>query len=204
MHKTSNQDHSLAEYYFHEGTNYCSYEYLGAHLYDDYAHPRFGLPHAERVFVTGDFCDWQTDVHPASRVTDGGIFECAVAGVKEFDAYKFVIVIADGRELLKADPYGYHCETRPGTASRVYNLDGYVWGDGAWMADRQVPPYEKPVSIYELHFGSWRRYADGNYPSLYRKMADELLAYVMEMGYTHIELMPVTEYPLRQSRGAIR
>lgn len=200
MHKTSNQDHSLAEYYFHEGTNYCSYEYLGAHLYDDYCVFRVWAPHAERVFVTGDFCDWQTDVHPASRVTDGGIFECAVAGVKEFDAYKFVIVTADGRELLKADPYGYHCETRPGTASRVYNLDGYVWGDGAWMADRQVPPYEKPVSIYELHFGSWRRYADGS-PFSYRKMAEELIPYVLEMGFTHIELMPVSEYPYDKSWG---
>ena len=193
------KDNSLAEYYFHEGTNYCSYDYLGAHMVDGFCVFRVWAPAATDVYVTGDFNNWEKYSNKAYRITDGGIYECIVEGVKEFDAYKYLIVTADGREIYKADPYAYHCETRPDTASRVYNLDGYKWRDSKWIENRQAP-YNEPVCIYEMHLGSWRRYEDGNAFS-YEKLADELIPYVKDMGFTHIELMPVTEYPYDKSWG---
>ncbi len=194
-----NEDNNLAEYYFHEGTNYCAFEYFGSHITGDYCVFRVWAPNACEVYVTGDFNNWEKYSNKAYRITEGGIFECIIEGVKEFDAYKYIIVGADGEERFKADPYAYHSETRPGTASRVYNLGGYEWGDGKWMEKREAP-YNEPVSIYEMHLGSWRRYADGNTFS-YEKIAEELIPYVKEMGFTHIELMPVSEYPYDKSWG---
>ena len=199
MKNLQNKDNNMAEYLFHEGTNYCSYEYLGSHLCDGYCVFRVWAPNAEKVYVTGDFNNWEKYENEAHRITEGGIFECIVKGVSEFDAYKYIIVTNDGTELYKADPYAFHSETRPGTASRVYNLEGYKWKDEKWMKSRHTP-YNEPVSIYEMHLGSWRRYADGNTFN-YEKIADELIPYVKEMGYTHIELMPVMEYPYDKSWG---
>ncbi len=193
------KDDSLAEYLFHEGTNYCAYDYLGAHIYEYGCVFRTWAPNASRVFVTGSFCDWDYHKHEAFRITDGGIFECVVEDVKEFDSYKFVIVTDDGEELLKSDPYAFHSETRPGTASKVYNIDGYKWKDAKWMEAR-CPQYNKPVNVYEAHFGSWRLYEDGS-PFDYKKMAEELIPYIKDMGYTHIELMPMSEYPYDKSWG---
>ena len=198
MRQFHNEDNKLAEYFFHEGTNYCAYEYFGSHIIDDYCIFRVWAPKAHDVYVTGDFNNWEKS-HKAYRITEGGIFECIIEGVKEFDSYKYIIVDAKGEEHFKADPYGYHSETRPGTASRVYNLGGYLWGDSKWMENREAP-YNEPVSIYEMHLGSWRRYADGNTFS-YEKIAEELIPYVKGMGFTHIELMPVSEYPYDKSWG---
>ncbi len=199
MNKFHNQNNNLAEYLFHEGTNYCSYDYLGSHIIDNYCVFRVWAPNACDVYVTGDFNNWEKYAHKAYRITEGGIFECIIEGVKEYDAYKYIIVTSKGDELYKADPYGYHSETRPGTATRVYNLDGYVWDDKKWM-DKREAPYSEPVSIYEMHLGSWRRYSDGNTFS-YEKIAEELIPYVKEMNFTHIELMPVSEYPYDKSWG---
>ncbi len=193
-------DTSLAEYLFHEGTNYCAWEFMGAHLYDDYCVFRVWAPKASSVYVTGDFCSWQPKAHIARRITDGGIFECVIENVKEFDTYKYLIVTPDGREILKADPYGFHMETRPQTASKVYSLDSYEWNDKKWMDERKEAPYKKPVNIYEVHFGSWKRYKDGNVFS-YKKMAQELIPYLKSMNYTHVELMPMSEYPYDKSWG---
>lgn len=196
----NDRDNSLAEYLFHEGTNYCSYEYLGAHFISETMCAfRVWAPAAARVFVTGDFCDWDENRHEAYRITQGGIFECIIDGVKEFDAYKFIIITQNGRALYKADPYAVHSETRPGTASKVYDLSGYRWHDAAWMNGR-TDLFDKPVNIYELHLGSWRRYEDGSVYS-YVKMADEIIPYVKDMGFTHIELMPISEYPYDKSWG---
>ena len=194
-----NEENNVAEYLFHEGTNYCSYEYLGAHLTSDYCVFRVWAPNARAVYVVGDFNNWEKYENKAYRTTDGGIYECIINGVKEFDSYKYLIVTPEGEELYKADPYGFHSETRPGTASRVYNINGYKWKDDKWMESRTTP-YNRPVSIYEMHLGSWRRYSDGNTFS-YEKIADELIPYVKEMGFTHIELMPVSEYPYDKSWG---
>ena len=195
-------DNNLAEYLFHEGTNYCAYEYFGAHfIEEDLCVFRVWAPNAARVFVTGDFCNWNEQAHEASRITQGGIFECIIRGIKEFDAYKYVIITQNGETLYKADPYGVHAELRPGTASKVYSLSGYRWRDKKWMDSRKKRNvYESPMSIYELHFGSWRRYEDGEFFS-YDKMADEIIPYVKEMGFTHIELMPISEYPYDKSWG---
>ena len=194
-------DNSLAEYYFHEGTNSCAHDYLGAHfIEEDICAFRVWAPNACAVYVTGDFCGWEERAHEAFRITQGGIFECIIKGVKEFDAYKYVIITETGDALYKADPYGVHSELRPGTASKVYSLDGYHWKDQKWMASRVGNPFDKPMNIYELHFGSWRRYKDGNMFS-YDKMAEEIIPYVKDMGFTHIELMPISEYPYDKSWG---
>lgn len=197
----NNNDNSLAEYLFHEGTNYCAYEYLGAHFINETMCVfRVWAPAAAEVYVTGDFCGWAEDKYQAYRITQGGIFECIIDGVKEFDSYKYIIKTQKQKTLYKADPYAFHSETRPGTASKVYELSGYHWKDAQWLAERNDVLFDKPVNIYELHFGSWRRYEDGSVFS-YDKMADEIIPYVKDMGFTHIELMPISEYPYDKSWG---
>jgi len=197
----NDKDYSLAEYLFHEGTNYCTYDYLGAHFVTDgMCAFRVWAPNASQVFVTGSFCDWQECTHEAHRITDGGIFECIIDGVSEFDSYKYVIKTRDGKTLHKADPYAYHSETRPGTASKVYDINGFNWSDKKWMESRSGNDFSKPLNIYELHFGSWKRYSDGECFN-YDKMTEELIPYVKEMGFTHIELMPMSEYPYDKSWG---
>ena len=197
----NNLDNSLAEYLFHEGTNYCTYDYLGAHLADDNKCIfRVWAPNASQVFVTGSFCDWNDCAYEAYRITNGGVYECIIDGVSEFDSYKFVIKTQSGDVLHKADPYAFHSETRPGTASKVYNIDGYKWGDKNWMKKRNGNDFSRPLNIYEMHFGSWRKYSDGQCFN-YDKMAEELIPYIKEMGFTHIELMPMSEYPYDKSWG---
>jgi 1,4-alpha-glucan branching enzyme len=195
-----NKDFALDQYLFHEGKNFNAYKYLGAHLTDDTCVFRVWAPNAKEVYVTGDFCNWEWSKYEAARITAGGIFECVIKGIHEFDNYKFVIKTSDGRELLKADPYAFHSETRPQTASKVYTIDGYDWGDMEWISNRKEAPLQKAVNIYEMHFGSWRKYKDDSFFS-YEKMAEELIPYIKEMGYTHIELMPMSEYPYDKSWG---
>lgn len=188
-----------AIYFFHQGTNYRAYDYFGAHFQENCCVFRTWAPRAKAVYVTGSFCDWDYYTHPATKISDGGVYECSIENVSEFDTYKFVIVTQSGETILKSDPYGFHTETRPQDASKVYNLSKYRWNDKKWMEQRTAP-YTEPVNIYEVHFGSWKRYEDGNNFS-YRKMAEELIPYVKEMGYTHIELMPMSEYPYDKSWG---
>jgi len=195
-----NDSTNLAQYLFHEGTNYRAWEYMGAHKFKNYCVFRVWAPKAKEVYVTGDFCSWDRKACKATKITDDGIYECVVENADEFQNYKFVIVTQDGREILKSDPYAFHSETRPGTASKIYDIEKYSWKDSKWMSKRKEAPYRKPVNIYELHFGSWKRYADGNNFS-YRKMAEELVPYLKEMNYTHIELMPMSEYPYDKSWG---
>ena len=194
-------DNSLAEYLFHEGTNYRAFDYLGAHFIGDGKCVfRTWAPNASQVFVTGSFCDWNDYAYEAFRITNGGIYECIIDGVEEFDSYKFVIKTRSGDILHKADPYAFHSETKPGTASKVYDIEGYRWGDKKWMSTRCGNDFSRPLNVYEVHFGSWRRYTDGEYFS-YDKMAEELIPYAKEMGFTHIELMPMSEYPYDKSWG---
>ena len=199
MNYVSEKDNKLAEYLFHEGTNYKSYEYFGAHSDGDVCTFRVWAPNAADVYVTGSFNSWEKYKNKAYRITGGGIFECIIEGVSEFDSYKYLIITHDGRELFKSDPYGFHFEERPETASKVYSLEGYTWNDDEWMQKREAP-FCEAVSIYELHLGSWRRYSDGNNFS-YEKLAEEIIPYVKEMGFTHIELLPISEYPYDKSWG---
>ena len=196
-------DNNVPVYLFHKGQNAKAYQFFGAHFIDgtDSVVFRVWAPHARSVSVTGDFNDWNPDAAPMTRLEDGAIWECTVDGVHQFDKYKFCIYSADGRQIYKSDPYGFHTETRPATASKIYDIEGYEWHDGKWLANRKkVSPYDSPMNIYEVHAGSWRMHEDGNFYS-YRQFADELTEYVKEMGYTHIELLPVCEHPYDGSWG---
>ena len=200
--KNNNYEAQVPVYLFHQGNNARAYEYMGAHRVDeDTVVFRTWAPNAVSVSISGDFNGWNDDADKAERITAGGIWEAYVKNVKVYDSYKFCIVTGDGRKLMKSDPYGYHMETRPDNATKYYELGGYKWTDAKWeKAKREKAQYDKPVNIYEVHFGSWKQYEDGNFYS-YRKMAEELIPYVKEMGYTHIEFMPLTEYPFDGSWG---
>ena len=186
---------------FHQGRNYKAQEFFGAHRADgDTFVFRVWAPHAKSVSVVGDFNNWETDASPMEKLNDEGVWECFCDNVKVFDCYKFLITAESGRRLYKADPYAVHAETRPGTASKIYEST-YKWNDSKWLKKRrETSVYSSPVNIYELHLGSWRRYDDGNFFT-YRDLARELTQYVKDMGYTHIELMPVSEHPFDGSWG---
>jgi 1,4-alpha-glucan branching enzyme len=198
-----NSDQDLAAYLFHQGNNFESYSYLGAHAMPEDSGFcvvfRVWAPHAMAVSVTGDFNDWRRDSNPMQRVTGNGVWQTVISGVNPYDKYKYCIRAHDGAILFKADPFGFHFETRPGTATRFYDLGGYVWGDENWCRGRK-PLYDRPLNIYEMHAASWRRHADGNFLD-YRTLARDLAQYAVDMGYTHIELMPITEYPYDGSWG---
>ena len=192
-------NNNMAEYLFHEGTNYHSHKFLGSFLEGDSCTFRVWAPNAKRVFVTGEFCSWYPHTYEMKKINDRGIYEIQVPGVSEFDAYKYVIVTHSGLELWKADPYAKHAETRPLTASKVYTLPEYKWKDKKWMDNRTVP-YHQPMNIYEVHLGSWKHNEEGKELS-YRELAHRLVEYVKEMNYTHVELLPITEYPYDKSWG---
>ena len=199
--KKNNDYNDFPLYVFHQGKNFKAQEFLGAHKVEDGKYVfRVWAPNAEGIYVTGTFNDWSEDAAPMYRLNDGGVWEAYVEGVKNFDAYKFIIYTGTGRKLYKADPYAIHAETRPGTASKIFE-GNYKWNDGAWLRKRKASSvYSSPVNIYEVHLGSWKRYDDGNTLS-YRDLAKELVEYVKNMGYTHIELLPVAEHPFDGSWG---
>lgn len=191
-------------YLFHEGSNSNAYEYFGSHRKNKNTVVfRVWAPDAKNVSVTGDFNDWSETENPMKQLKNsGGVWEAEIKNIKPYDMYKYCITAADGRTLMKCDPYGFHMETRPGTATKYYEIDDcYEWHDEKWVEGRNGKNiYESPVNIYEIHAGSWRQYDDGNFYS-YRALADSLVPYVKKMGYTHIEFMPLTEYPFDGSWG---
>jgi len=189
---------------FYGGTNSEAYRYLGAHRTrrsgkDGYVF-RTWAPNATHVSVVGDFCGWNGYAHPMEKNADG-FWECFVPSLKRYDTYKFAVTAQSGETVLKADPYAFHAETRPGTASKLYDLGGYRWGDDEWRASRAKAPLDRsPLNIYEVHLGSWRRHENGDFYD-YRTLARELADHVLDLGYNCVELMPVTEYPLDDSWG---
>jgi len=189
-------------YLFHEGSNARAYEFLGSHRTGrGEVTFRVWAPHAAAVSVVGDFNSWDESSCPMTRFNDGGIWEAKVKGIKQFDSYKYCITSRDGRRFMKCDPYAFHAETRPGTASKFYETDKFKWSDGGWMSARASGNiYCSPVNIYEVHAGSWRTKEDGSFYS-YRELAGLLIPYVKEMGYTHVEFLPLTEYPFDGSWG---
>jgi 1,4-alpha-glucan branching enzyme len=191
-------------YLFHEGSNSNAYEYFGSHRKNKNTVVfRVWAPDAKNVSVTGDFNDWSQTENPMKPLKNsGGVWEAEIKNIKPYDMYKYCITAADGRTLMKCDPYGFHMETRPGTATKYYEIDDcYEWHDEKWVEGRNGKNiYESPVNIYEIHAGSWKQYDDGNFYS-YRALADSLVPYVKKMGYTHIEFMPLTEYPFDGSWG---
>lgn len=199
-----NSENDVPLYLFHEGSNSNAYEYFGSHRKNKNTVVfRVWAPDAKNVSVTGDFNDWSETENPMKPLKNsGGVWEAEIKNIKPYDMYKYCITAADGRTLMKCDPYGFHMETRPGTATKYYEIDDcYEWHDEKWVEGRNGKNiYESPVNIYEIHAGSWKQYDDGNFYS-YRALADALVPYVKKMGYTHIEFMPLTEYPFDGSWG---
>ncbi len=202
----------LTDYDLHllaEGTHYRSYEKLGAHLVDvdGQRGTRFAVwaPNAERVSVIGDFNDWNAARHPLTlRHQDAGIWEGFVPGVGPGALYKYFIASKHaGYTAEKADPYAFASEIRPRSASKVWDLSEYTWGDADWLAARRHTNWlEAPMAIYELHLGSWMRMPEeGGRWLTYRETAAKLAAYVRDMGYTHVEFLPLTEHPFDGSWG---
>ena len=186
------------------GTDSEAYRFLGAHRAQRGGEEgylfRLWAPNAARVSVVGDFCGWDANAFPMAR-GEHGLWEKFIPGLKQFDTYKYAVTSARGKTVLKADPYAFHAETRPGTASKLYDLPPYRWGDGAWRASRASAPIDRsPLNIYEVHLGSWRRRENGDFYD-YRSLARDLADYVAGLGYNCVELMPVTEYPLDDSWG---
>lgn len=191
-------------YLFNEGTNAESYELLqSAYVVKNKRKGwrfRCWAPNAKSVSVVGDFNEWDRKENRMTQI-GGGIWECHIRGLKKFDIYKFSIETADGNVLTKSDPFATHAETPPANASKIFDLGGFKWRDKDYFEALKSRNHQvSPINIYEVHLGSWKKYADGNFYS-YRDMADALVPYVKEMGYTHIELLPVTEYPLDMSWG---
>ncbi len=191
-----------------EGTNYQNYEKLGAHVreIDGVRGVHFAVwaPNARRVSVVGNFNYWDGRVDAMRARGTTGIWEIFIPGIDEGEIYKFEILSRVGGLIgLKADPYGFAGELRPKNASVVANVEGYQWEDSKWIAARTSRDWlHSPMSIYELHAGSWRRKSeDGNRWLTYAELADELVPYVKQMGFTHIELLPITEHPLDASWG---
>ncbi len=185
---------------FNEGKNFEAYNMLGAHKLENGCHFAVWAPNAEAVSVVCDSNNWDPEKNRMQRDSESGIWSTFVEGVSYGEKYKYSIKTKSGEVTLKADPFAFESEKRPNTASVVANTD-YLWKDAAWQKKKMTTsPYEKPINIYEVHFGSWKRHTDGSFYK-YSDMADELIPYVKEMGYTHIELMPVAEYPFDGSWG---
>ena len=193
-------------YLFNHGKNHQSYKILGARpdvSAEGERGYRFAVwaPHAAQVSVVGDFNGWDPEIHTMIAYGTTGIWQIFIPDAVEFQRYKYAIRTPEGRVLLKADPYARHAETRPNTASILYDSeDDYEWGDADFRARRQPVEESAPLNIYEVHLGSWRRYADGN-PYSYRDIAPQLASYVKQLGYNAVEIMPVMEHPLDASWG---
>ena len=201
-------------YLYNCGRNYRSHEFLGAHAWteDGTEGVRFAVwvPDVQQVSVTGDFCSWSPDAWPMVPLGTTGVWAAFVPGLQTGTLYKYRIVTAAGEVLFKADPVAFRAQLRPGTASCTADLD-YTWKDGAWMyRRRRTDHFRRPMNIYEVHAGSWKQHeAERPGPQdvppeafyTYRELADELVPYVKDMGYTHIELLPVMEHPLDASWG---
>ena len=198
----------LDRYLFGEGRHYQLYHKLGAHPYtyrgQDGYYFAVWAPHAAAVSLVGDFNAWNPDATPMKPVADSGIYELFVPGLGVGQLYKFAITTHTGTILFKADPYAFSAEYRPGTASVTADIRGFKWNDSKWMESRAgTDPVKAPISIYEVHLGSWnkknRPEKDGYYT--YMEAAHELADYVLEMGYTHVELMGIAEHPYDGSWG---
>ena len=189
-------------YLFHQGTNAHAWELLGAHRQlNGKTNFCTWAPHAAAISVVGDFNGWDAAANPMTRLNEQGLWGATVELTHDYDCYKYQITTANGRTLYKADPFAFHTQTPPENASKIYRLAGYRWHDAEWMTERAAQDARSlPVNIYELHIGSWRRNADGNYYS-YLQLAEELPTYLTEMGYTHVELLPPTEHPYDGSWG---
>ncbi|MFV8829237.1 1,4-alpha-glucan branching protein GlgB [Alkalihalobacterium sp. APHAB7] len=203
------QTEKLSEYdlyLFHQGNLFYSYKTLGAHLCSDKegtSGVRFAVwaPNAEAIRVVGDFNNWNGTNHSMHKINESGIWWCFIPNLEEGIIYKYEIHSKHGGVFLKSDPYAFYSELRPQTASIVTDLNNYKWGDENWQKAKKTRNLlNEPLLIYEVHLGSWKRKDNGEFYT-YRELATELIDYVKEMGYTHIEILPITEHPYDRSWG---
>ena len=195
----------LPVYLFKQGNNCEAYRYFGAHMETRAGEAgvvfRVWAPHAVAISVVGDFNSWKPGSHPMRKVDGDSVWELFIPGMKEYDVYKYCVTTRAGDLVYKADPYAFHAETRPSNGSKVYDISGFAWHDDAWQAaQKKADVINSPMNIYEMHAGSWKM-KEGGKPYNYSELADELIPYITEMGYTHVELLPITEYPFDGSWG---
>ena len=194
----------LPVYLFHQGTNYCSYEFLGAHfgIFQGKKGVFFRVfaKNAQSVSVVGDFNGWDYSLNPMQRIPQSGIWELFIEGIKEKVCYKYAIQ-TEGKIIYKADPFAFYSQVAPNTASLTYEIEGYNWADGEYIAERKSKNFKKlPLNIYEVNLASWKKKENGEYLT-YKELAVDLVKYLKKMNYTHVEFMPLTEYPHDPSWG---
>lgn len=194
----------LPLYLFHQGKNYDSADFFGCHQVNNKNLSGFEFkvwaPNAKEISVVGDFNEWDATANPMKKISDQ-VWMAFIPELKKFDTYKYCVTGADGSVQMKADPFGMHMETKPATGSKIYDISNFKWTDTKWLQKKSDKSINKsPVNIYEVNLGSWKRNEDGSFYS-YEMIADELVPYVKSMGYTHIELMPIAEYPYDGSWG---
>ena len=190
----------MEQYLFHRGEYRQAYEYFGAHPTRNSTVFRIWAPSAKSVAVVGNFNNWNArEEDYCQKITNEGIWEVEIKKIKKGDIYKYQIETSWGDKILKSDPYAFYSELRPQTASIVNGKPKFRWADKRWLNNREIG-YAKPINIYEVHLASWRKKEDGTYYN-YREIAELLVEYMLDMNYTHIEIMPITEYPFDGSWG---
>ena len=190
----------MEQYLFHRGEYRQAYEYFGAHPTRTSTVFRIWAPSAKSVAVVGDFNDWTArEEDYCHKITNEGIWEVEIKKIKKGNLYKYLIETSWGEKILKSDPYAFYSELRPQTASIINGNPKFRWSDKKWLNNREIG-YAKPINIYEVHLGSWKKKEDGTYYN-YKEIAELLVEYMLEMNYTHIEIMPITEYPFDGSWG---
>ena len=187
---------------FPDNRKYQSYHYFGAHIGHEGVIFRVWAPNAQGISVVGDFNNWEVDKNSMNSIPgSNGVWELFIPGLTQGMLYKYAIRQYTGELAYKADPYGFYCEVKPKTASIIWELSGYPWQDEAWQKKRNAVNWlEMPVNIYETHLGSWKRNENGEYLT-YHELADQLVPYLVEMHYTHVELLPIMEHPFDGSWG---
>ena len=190
----------MEQYLFHRGEYRQAYEYFGAHPTRNSTVFRIWAPSAKSVAVVGDFNDWTArEQDYCHKITNEGIWEVEIKKIKKGNLYKYQIETSWGEKILKSDPYAFYSELRPQTASIINGKPKFRWADKRWLNNREIG-YAKPINIYEVHLGSWKKKEDGTYYN-YKEIAELLVEYMLEMNYTHIEIMPIIEYPFDGSWG---
>ncbi|WP_147369612.1 1,4-alpha-glucan branching protein GlgB [Fusobacterium polymorphum] len=190
----------MEQYLFHRGEYRQAYEYFGAHPTRNSTVFRIWAPSAKSVAVVGDFNDWiAREEDYCHKITNEGIWEVEIKKIKKGNLYKYQIETSWGEKILKSDPYAFYSELRPQTASIINGNPKFRWADKKWLNSREIG-YAKPINIYEVHLGSWKKKENGTYYN-YKEIAELLVEYMLEMNYTHIEIMPISEYPFDGSWG---
>ncbi|GHU45775.1 1,4-alpha-glucan branching enzyme GlgB [Clostridia bacterium] len=200
------KEYEVPLHLFHQGNILKGYDFFGSHFAKkdgkDGVMFRLWAANAKSVSVVGDFNHWDRSKNPMRKISSGGIWELFIPALKKFDAYKYSVEGALGMVRLKADPYGYHMETRPGTATKIYDISGFKWTDDDWFQKQYKTDHcRSAMNVYEVHLNSWRKGAAKDKLFNYVELGKELVPYVKKMGYTHIEMMPVAEFPFDGSWG---